>query len=91
MRVRALDGALPLVGASLLEYPDWRKGGSTLLADLAGRRARIGSARDFTKRASERLGHPVQNPLTENRLEPEVLSRANGGGVDRIRTAYGPN
>ncbi|MCC6703285.1 MAG: UvrD-helicase domain-containing protein [Thermomicrobiales bacterium] len=56
MRVRALDGALPLVAASLLEYPNWDAGDGALLVELGGRRLMLGAAGKFVVRARQALG-----------------------------------
>lgn len=55
-RIRSLDGALPVIAASLLEFPDWPSGDGAFIADLGGRRLRVGASGEFVKRAERSIG-----------------------------------
>jgi DNA polymerase III epsilon subunit-like protein len=57
LRVRTLDGALPLVAASLLEYPGWSAGDGAMLVELGARRLKVGASGRFVARARQALGY----------------------------------
>jgi superfamily I DNA/RNA helicase/DNA polymerase III epsilon subunit-like protein len=69
MRVRSIDGALPLVAASLLEYPHWETGDGALLAELGARRLKVGASGRFVARARQALG------LQWNSLGKQLVNR----------------